>query len=102
MNFLEFKDYIEMNSKAYKVFITKAAKYQIDKNNKRSKYKKWRVEQINSKIYFMWNNVIAKLYNDVFESKGKKVTTYKEWVNYLDKKKTIKKFDKSISKLKFK
>lgn len=94
-------NYVERNSRAYKIYFTKAAHYQIKLNNKRPLYQRLPSEDITKKVYAMWTNVLFKLCEDIKTLKSADVKTCADWVRFMISRQVLVNFEKSIDILRF-
>ena len=101
MELKTFKQYLEENSRGYRIFTSKALDYQIAKNKTRTK-NKWNDAKIERTVQEMWKQVSENAYDKIKAQKGKAyLGSDKIWIDYMNEIEFIDMFDESMAELEF-
>lgn len=99
MKYKEFLEYIETNLDGYTTFITKARKYQFDKNAKRAAKSRWKDEKVEKAAYDMWKKSMEPLY---YNLKSEIKSDFREhWISFIKKNNILETVNEGISELDF-
>lgn len=110
MYFDEFKTYVEKNSSAEDIFLTKANDYLVAENERRKKQNRWEQSKIDKECEKMWEATLKSSYSSVVEGiKGEKnkplFYTHDEeidyWVAFLNEHEFLEGFADGISDMEF-
>ena len=95
MELKTFKQYLEENSRGYRIFTSKALDYQIAKN-------KWNDAKIERTVQEMWKQVSENAYEKIKAQKGKAYPgSDKIWIDFMNEIEFIDMFDESMAELEF-
>lgn len=99
MELKTFKQYLEENSRGYRIFTSKALDYQIAKNKTRTK-NKWNDAKIERTVQEMWKQVVNNAYDKIKSQKGNAYPgSEKIWINFMNEIEFIDMFDESMAEL---
>lgn len=99
MKYKEFLEYLETNLEGYTIFMTKARKYQLEKNAKRPAKSRWKDEKMEKATYDMWKKSMEPLYNKL---KAEINSNFQEsWISFIEKNEILETVNEGISELNF-
>ena len=110
MNFDEFKSYVEKNSRADDIFLSKATDYLDAENERRKKQNRWEQSKIDKEVEKMWESTLKNSYASVVEGiKGEKnkplFYSHDEeidyWISFLNENEFLENFTDGISDTEF-
>ncbi|KAF1297274.1 hypothetical protein BAU15_06045 [Enterococcus sp. JM4C] len=100
MQFKEFQEWLELNSKSKEVFLGKWAASQVEKNKKRQPKKRWDEKKVLRNGLAEWKRAVTGAYDKIRGQKGMPlINGYQIWVDFMDEIGFIEMFDDSISEL---
>lgn len=103
MQYQEFKEWLEQNTRGYELFCNKAMELQLTRNKKRTgKTKKWTDNKMERAVESMWVDVVKNTYEQIKGQKGvAKYNGYQIWLDFLNEIQFVENFDDSMAELEF-
>lgn len=99
MKYKEFLKYLEGNLEGFSIFMSKARKYQLDKNAKRAPKSRWKAEKVEKATYDMWKKSMEPLYNKL---KTEIKSDFRElWISFMEKNEILETVNEGINELNF-
>ncbi|HHA4396196.1 TPA: hypothetical protein ACOBTX_000022 [Enterococcus faecium] len=101
MIYPEFKEWLEINSTGYEVFLIKATEYQIEKNMARPSKKRWSDKKINRAVNEMWKQVVTNAFEQVKNARKTANAGMKTWQQFLNEIEFVESFNDGMAEMSF-
>lgn len=103
MQYQEFKDWLEQNTRGYELFLNKAMELQLARNKKRTgKTKKWTDNKMERAVETMWVDIVKNAYEQIKAHKGVPLYNgYQIWLDFIAEIDFVENFDDSMAELDF-